>query len=254
MYKHAGQILFSPNDLVAFLGCQHRTFLDLLHLEIRLEKAQDDAQAILLQELGNAHEREFLDLQISQGITVVEIDQNTPLEQQVACTRQAMEIGSQLIYQGALQDGDWHGYADFLRRVDEPSHFGSYSYEIVDTKLALQTQGKHVIQLSLYAELLQQVQGTRCSHIYVVLGDSTEEKLNLEDFAHYTSVIKTRFLEFVSNPPTESFPYPCNACPTCPWRNICNEQWEQSDHLSHVANIRSDQVKKLEDSGIRTLE
>jgi hypothetical protein len=40
------------------------------------------------------------------------------------------------VYQAVLLHAPWHGFADFLRRVDRPSASEAFSYEAVDTKLA----------------------------------------------------------------------------------------------------------------------
>ncbi len=52
-----------------------------------------------------------------------------------------MRRGAPIIYQATFFDGQFIGHADFLRRVDgAPSNLGDYSYEVIDTKLALSAQ------------------------------------------------------------------------------------------------------------------
>ena len=41
-----------------------------------------------------------------------------------------------------------------MRRVETPSALGPWSYEVIDTKLARETKGNTVLQLSLYSDLL----------------------------------------------------------------------------------------------------
>nr|OAP95266.1 hypothetical protein A4U53_00010 [Rhizobium leguminosarum] len=67
----------------------------------------------------------------------------------------AMRSGQQIVVQAALRDGRWIGRADVLRRVERTSDVGPWSYEIIDTKLSRETKGGTVLQLNLYAELLQ---------------------------------------------------------------------------------------------------
>jgi predicted RecB family nuclease len=45
----------------------------------------------------------------------------------------------------------------FLRRVERPSAFGTWSYEVIDTKLARETKGNTVLQISLYSDLLAEL-------------------------------------------------------------------------------------------------
>ena len=71
-----------------------------------------------------------------------------------------MPSGADIIYQEALLNAPWHGYADFLLRVEAPSALGAYSYEVIDTRLARHTRPKHVVQLCVYSELLAREQGS----------------------------------------------------------------------------------------------
>jgi predicted RecB family nuclease len=61
----------------------------------------------------------------------------------------------------ALQDGRWHGYADFLTRVPGDSTLGDFHYEPVDTKLSSSAKPKHALQLAVYSRLVagEQEQG-----------------------------------------------------------------------------------------------
>ena len=86
----------------------------------------------------------------------------------VEATKAAMIAGDEYIVQAALKHERWVGRADILRRVDTPSSYGAYSYEIIDTKLARETKGGTVLQLCLYADLLAKVQGCAPEHMYVV--------------------------------------------------------------------------------------
>src|SRR6266702_5538050 len=114
MLKHKDARLASASDIVNYLGCAHRTTLDLIDLETPLEKAPDDEQMELVQEKGRAHEAGFLDgLREAGGL--VEID-GASLEEKLERTREAMRVGAGVIYQAALREGQFIGHADFLRR------------------------------------------------------------------------------------------------------------------------------------------
>ncbi|MDT9115815.1 hypothetical protein RSW44_25115, partial [Escherichia coli] len=68
----------------------------------------------------------------------------------------------------ALQSGQWSGRADVLRRVETPSNFGAWSYEVTDTKLARETKGNTVLQVSLYSDLVSSMQGSPPASAFVV--------------------------------------------------------------------------------------
>ncbi|ABK43794.1 conserved hypothetical protein [Magnetococcus marinus MC-1] len=253
MRRHSGHILFAASDLNGFLGCRHSTFLDLKDLDERLPRAEVSAQDRLIQERGHEHEAEYLESLKQSGLSVVEIPSEGGLSDRVQMTADVMADGPDIIYQAAFLDGQWHGYADFLQRVDRPSELGSFSYEAVDTKLTKHPKPKFVIQLCLYSDFIAKMQGTRPHSMSLVLGDFSQLHLRLDDFAYYHAIVKQRFEEYVAAPPAESQAMPCGFCELCKWRELCGEQWLQDDHLSQVANIKRDQVLKLETAGISTM-
>ena len=253
MRKFSGTVLYAASDLNGFLGCRHSTFLDLKDLEERLPRAEDDAQAKLVQDRGHEHEADYLDYLKKAGLSVVEVSEDGDLEDRVVVTTEVMKDGPDIVYQATLKNGVWHGFADFLKRVDHPSRLGPFSYEAVDTKLTKHPKPKHVIQLCLYSELLQHAQGIRPRGMSLVLGDQSNLHLRFDDFAFYHAIVRRRFEEYVSAPPMASKPEPCGFCELCKWRDLCADQWEREDHLSRVANIRRTQILKLEANGIATV-
>ena len=246
-------LIFSATDLVNFLGCRHATFLDRQNVDNPEPAGEDDAYLVLLQEKGIEHEQRYLSSLRLEGRQVVEISGDGALEDRVAKTRQAMAAGAEVIYQGVLLSGRWHGYADFLVRVPVASRLGPFSYEPVDTKLARSAKPKHVLQLCVYALLLAAEQGVVPSRIHIALGDRTTVALPLSDFHYYFDVARQRFEDFVAHLPAASAGRPCNHCSLCRWRDRCEVEWESADHLSLVANIARGQMAKLEAAGVRTM-
>jgi predicted RecB family nuclease len=80
-----------------------------------------------------------------------------------------MKAGFSIIAQGALRADGWNGRPDILRRMETPSKFGPWSYEVIDTKLARETKGGTVLQLCLYSDMLASAQGTMPESAYVVI-------------------------------------------------------------------------------------
>ena len=161
MRYYENTILFSPSDLVRYLGCAHATALDVACLadpENAPEKAEDDAMGKLVQTAGLAHEDVYRDKLAATG-ELVEIPTEGLLEYRARLTREAMEGGAQAIFQAAFLQPPWSGFADFLIRVEEPSDLGAWSYEPVDTKLARSAKASHVVQLGLYARMIAAIQG-----------------------------------------------------------------------------------------------
>ena len=255
MRKYGDSLLHSATDLNTYLGCPHAVSLSLRKLldpASLPERAQDDEQAKLIAEAGNQHEATYLD-QLRHETQVAEIDDCVSLEARVEATKLAMLGGAPVIYQAAFLGPPWHGFADFLRRVDEPSDLNGWSYDPVDTKLARSPKASHLIQLGLYGDLIGQVQGRRSTKLHVALGDGTERSFAAKDFQYTLSAAKERYLGFVAAGAGGTSPEPCNACKLCGWRDVCTEEWEETDHLSRVAGLSRPQAKKLRDAGIGTL-
>ena len=245
---------YSATDLVHFLGCAHRTTLDLLHLDAPMEQAADDEQAQLLAEKGIEHEKAFLQRLAGAGKRVVDIgDAGRDVDDRVAATLGAMRDGAGVVYQGTLRDGCLFGHADFLIRVERPSAFGDHGYEVYDTKLARTAQAKHVVQLGFYSRLLASAQGMSPRMMHIALGNGAVASQRVADYAHYLDTALARFLDRVERVDVFTNPQPCASCGMCPWRDRCEAHWLQSDHLSQVANITRLQSNRLEAAGVLTL-
>jgi len=253
MRRYHDRLLFSASDLVNFLGCRHATFLDRRQLDDPAPVAEDDAYTKLLQEKGFEHERALRERLQTQGRQIVEIAPGGSLNDRTARTADAMREGVEVIYQGALLSDAWHGYADFLVRVDGDSRLGSYHYEPLDTKLAHSAKPKHVIQLAVYADLLTAVQGRPPERLHVQLGTGTTISLRTADVSYYFVHARGRFESFVQQLPPQSVGAPCRACDLCRWRERCEAEWMAADHLTQVARISSAQIEKLNSAGIRTV-
>ncbi len=252
----SGKKLYSATDIVNFLECEHLTTLDIQNLDEKLLKAPVDEQAKLIQDKGLAHEAEYVKKLQSTNLSFIDISKaGASNEEKAQATLTAMKNGIQIIFQATFLDDQFIGYADFLRRIETPSSLGSYSYEVLDTKLSLSVKAKFVIQLAFYSDLLKKIQGVLPQNMYVVLGNGDEEALKCSDFAEFYERQKQRFLEKVNlNHKDASYPEPCDQCDLCHWRDICKKRWEEDDHLSQVANILKVHIRRLEESGIKTLE
>ena len=216
--RKAGKRIYSATDLVNYLGCTHATFEDLRQLVQPVALPADDEHAKLLQEKGIEHEKAYLGRLQKEGRTVTEIASEGTLGERVAATHKAMRAGADVVYQGALFNSPWHGFSDFLLRVNGvTSQLGDYAYDVADTKLARTAKPKHVIQLCVYADLLVAAQGIEPPQMHVVLGDGKMASLRTSDVRHYYGVARRRFEGFVAAPPTASTSDPCGHCAFCRW-------------------------------------
>ena len=153
MQRVDGRWIYSATDVNDYLECRRLPELERLVALQRLTRPErDDDQAELIRTKGEAHEAEHLARlhRIFAG-DVVELARPAPsvdaYREAEARTFEAMRAGARVIYQATFFDGTFIGRADFLQRVETPSNLGSWSYEALDTKLALSTKPYFVVQL-----------------------------------------------------------------------------------------------------------
>lgn len=255
MQKPAGEIVLSASDLSYFAECAHRTWLDRLHLDHPMEKADDDDQAKLIQGKGYEHEEHFFESLKEKADVCVEIDPDWPLERKLEATRAAINDGAEVIYQATLQRGNLMGHADFLLRAGRGRH-GQWLYEVADTKLARATKAKFLLQLCFYSDLLSDITGELPHHMHVELGNGKRESFRVGDYFHYYRSLLGRLLDYLAAYPDGSevpYPAPCDHCGLCPWRERCAAKRIDDDHLSAVAGITRQQIARLEAASIRTV-
>ena len=254
-----GRLVYSASDLNDFLECTHLTELQRRVARSELVRPQSNPASALLARKGEEHEIRYLRrLQAAYGDRLVLIPApNVPSlrgwEAAQVETLAAMAAGAHIIYQATFLDGTFVGRADFLRRVEEPSARWAWSYEAIDTKLALSPKPYYLVQLCNYSEHVARLQGSMPRTMHVVLGSGEERHFRVDAFAAYYRRIKASFLAHVETAPRSTYPFENPHCINCRWRLACAQRRIEDDHLSLVANIRRDQIAKLEGSGVATL-
>ena len=207
----------------------------------------------MLQRHGDLHEAGYLQKLEAERKQVIRIETDgVPFAESVNTTRNALGSGPDIVFQGALAGGMWGGYADFLERVPAASGLGTFSYEVVDTKLKRKPAPSHVLQLSLYSDLLADLQGRTPEYAHVQLGTGERVSFRLSEYSDYVRLVRERLEGFVQNPPATR-PVPCSLCELCRWREACAAEWRETDSLYLTAGITRSQVAKLESIGIGTM-
>jgi predicted RecB family nuclease len=255
MHLHQDVLRLSATDLAKHLACHHLTELDRAVAERRLDPPDwHDPALALLQERGLAHETAYVQHLRAQGLNVVDL-RDVEGADAVARTRAAMAEGVEVIVQADLRDGRWGGRADVLLRVPEPSELGSWSYEPLDTKLAIETRGGTILQLCLYADLVGRVQGRPPERMHVVKpGEGFPmDTFRFAEFEAYYRLVSRRLEKAVSGAPATNYPEPVPMCETCRWSRRCDSRRRSDDHLSFVAGLRSLHIDEIKRQGAATL-
>src|SRR5947207_1809243 len=253
MKKESDAIIYSPSDLIPYLASTFASWLDRYHLENpgALTRDEQTEEEELLSRTGDEHERSVLTGYKAEGSVLVEIakDENDFAAAHKA-TLAAINDKAAIIYQAALRDGCFEGYADFLK-LD-----GAGKYQVWDTKLALSPKPYYPIQLCCYSEMLAAATGQPLpERIGVILGNGEEMEFRVEDFIHYYRQIKESFIAmqaaFSGN--MDDCPEPLPRAEHGRWTSYAQKFFIEKDHLVQVANITVGQMKKLKAAGIATM-
>src|SRR5207248_350697 len=253
MKKESNAIIYSPSDLIRYLGSPFASWLDRYELENRgaIKPDEQTEEEKLLSRTGDEHEQSILSSYKASGSGLIEIAKDdNQFDVARTGTLAAINDKAPIIYQAALQDGAFAGYADFLK-LD-----GAGKYEVWDTKLALSPKPYYPIQLCCYSEMLAAVTGHGLpERIGVVLGNGQEIEFRVEDFIHYYRHIKDCFIAmqtaFSGN--MDDCPEPLPRADHGRWTSYAEKFFLEKDHLVQVARITVGQMKKLKTAGIVTM-
>ena len=258
MRNHDGVLHLSATDLAGHLSCAHLTALDAAVARGTREKPKYwDPLGDILRARGNQHEQAYLDHLQDAGYEIVQIGDIGLNRKAADETAAAMRDGAAIISQGVLLHERWGGRADILRRVDTPSELGSWSYEVIDTKLARETSGASILQLCLYADLVARVQGVVPEFVHVVVpwSDFEPQRYRTSDFFAYYRLVRQSLETSVANGNgAQTYPDPKLHCDICRWRRQCDARRRSDDHLCLVAGSTKLQIKELQRRGIDTVE
>jgi predicted RecB family nuclease len=250
MKKNNSHVIYSPSDLIRYFSSPFASWMDRYHLEnprtLTPDEQSEDQKLII--ETGIQHETTILGEFTSSVADMVEIRQGDP--DPVAATVAAIHANAPIIYQAALADERFAGFADFII-LDETG-----KYQIWDTKLARSPKPSYAIQLCCYSEMFAATSGlTMPEKFGIILGTEDRVEFRVEDFIHYYRHIRQSFLAlqdgFTGN--MDDCPEPSSGVDHGRWTSYAEKYFHDTDHLVRVAGISSGQIKKLKKAGINTV-
>ncbi|MBZ5497781.1 MAG: TM0106 family RecB-like putative nuclease [Acidobacteriia bacterium] len=249
--EQLGRLVYSPSELVRYPASPFASWMDRYYLEnpgaVTPDPQTEDEKLIV--ETGNEHERTVLKELKSSAPTLVKI----PISDAGAArtmTLSALNSKAPIIYQAALEDARFAGFADFLI-LDE-----SGRYQVWDTKLARSPKPYYAVQLCCYSEMLAAMTGALMSERFgIILGTKDRVEFRVEDFIHYYRSIKASFLamqDAFTGKMTDR-PEPLPRADHGRWTSHAEKYFHDTDHLVGVAGISVSQIKKLKRAGIATV-
>ncbi len=251
MRKQAGQIVYSPSDLVRYAVSPFSSWMDRYYLEnpgaVKPDQETEDQR--LIAQTGDLHERAMLDEFKSSFSDLVEVSRDD-FATASSKTMSVIQARAPIIYQAALRSGQFAGFADFLI-LD-----GFEQYQVWDTKLARSPKPHYSIQLCCYSEMFAEMTGEQIPKKFgIILGTKDRVEFRVEDFIHYYRCLKAKFLcmqeSFSGN--LADRPEPLPMADHGRWTSYAEKFFDDTDHLVRVAGITTGQIKKLRKAGISTM-
>jgi predicted RecB family nuclease len=251
MQKRSGAVVYSPSDLIRYFASPFASWMDRYHLENPdgITPDEETEEEKLVAETGDRHEISVLTELKAETRELVEIPKENFADAHTE-TLSAISAKVPIIFQAALDAGQFAGFADFLI-LDE-----SGRYQVWDTKLARAPKPYYAIQLCCYAEMLAAVTGEPMSEKFgIILGSNDRVEFRVEDFIHHYRCIKRRFLAMQDGYTgiMVDRPEPMPRAEHGRWSSLAEKFFSETDHLVQVAGISVGQIKKLKAAGIGTV-
>lgn len=238
----------SPSRFIDYLGCPHQSALWLAGIKAPEQK---DPTLELIRAKGFEHEARVLANLEAQYGAAARIDAEKTLEERVEETMRAIAQDAPLIYQGALDNGIWFGFPDFLVRTGAKGQSPVIQPE--DAKLARKAKAEHLFQLGIYAELLEELAKYPVGTGVVHIAGADPKPFDLRQTRYILRRLMAKFASFVAHETRDTRGFPCAECARCDFQGRCEEEWRAADSLFFVAGVSAAQVVKLEQAGLRTL-
>lgn len=254
MFVTGDSIVYSASDLAAAARCEYALLRDFdAKLGWAPAVATEDELLARTAALGTDHERRELDRlrdQFGDAVAVIGRPAYTHagLTAAAQATRRAVASGAPVVYQAAMFDGRFVGFADFLIRDDD-------HYRVVDTKLARSANVTALLQLAAYAEALDASGVPVAPEAELHLGDGTAARYRVHDLVPVYRAQRARLQHLLDEHHARGTAVRwedegVGACLRC---SLCTEQLRITDDLLLVAGVRVNQRDKLIDAGITTV-
>lgn len=251
------RVVYSASDLAAAARCEY-ALLRVFDAKLGRGPAVPDDDALLARTaaLGDEHEQRHLDRlrRSTPDDAVVVIGRpmapytTASLTAAAEATTRAVAARAPLIYQPAMFDGRFVGFADFLTLDGD-------RYRVSDTKLARSAKVEALLQLAAYADALAASGVPVAGEAELVLGDGASPRYRVDEIVpvyrrrraalerlldgHHAAGTAVRWTD-------DSGVRACFRCPECLL------MVRETDDLLRVAGMRLTQRARLIDAGITT--
>ena len=247
------RVIYSASDLAAAARCEYAL---LRSFDARLgwgpAVSGDDELLARTATLGDEHEQRHLDtLKAGTEVTVIGRPRYTVAGLTAAAeqTLRAVEHRSPVVYQAAMFDGRFAGFADFLLLDDDGR------YRLRDTKLARSVKVEALLQMAAYVETLTAAGVPVAPEVDLVLGDGTAVSYPVDEllpvYRPRRDALQRLLDDHLAGGRAVAWEDEhIRACFRC---SECETQVRERDDLLLVAGMRVSARARLLDAGITTV-
>lgn len=255
MFVGDGQVIYSASDLAAAARCEYAL---LRSFDAKLGRGpaapvEDDEMLRRTAELGDAHEQRILESFVVQhGDDVVRVGRPAytlaAFRAAARATAEAFERRPPVVYQAALFDDRFVGFADFVVAAGD-------RYRVLDTKLARRAKIPALLQIAGYADVLRAMGVPIADTVGLILGDRTTVEYPVEDLIPVYRQQRDRLRNLLdahlaSGAPVDWRDPAVSACMRC---DCCVPHVVADDDVLLVAGMRLTQRETLLAEGIDTV-
>jgi uncharacterized protein len=253
-----GQVIYSASDLAAAARCEYALLRSFdAQLGWGPAVSSDDELLARTAQLGGEHEQRHLQqlrATADDNVAVIGRPKYTVagLTAAADATRNAVDRRVPAIYQAAMFDGRFVGFADFL--VLSHTEAGE-KYLLRDTKLARSVKVEALLQLAAYADTLARDGVPVADEVELVLGDGAVARYRVDELLPVylpRRAALQRLLDghLAGGTPVSWEDQEVRACFRCP---ECSIEVREHDDLLLVAGMRVSQRARLIDADVTTV-
>ena len=248
---------YSPTMLVNYINYKHFITDEFNEKIFNLKKSEKTIVDNLRIEKGLIHEEEYFNQLKKKYKKVKNIKKlkNLSNKEKIKETITALKSGYELIYGGWLKSGNYIGECDFLEINNHTkSDFGSWSYEVTDTKNSSKVKKEHIYQVSLYSYLLKEAQGILPKNFYILLKDKKKEVIKLKEVFDTFLLHKKNFENFIKDDLNKKKLEKISSISLRDLQEFYENEWKVNKHLNALLGSNKNSVKKLNQTGIHTYD
>ncbi|KHO18421.1 TM0106 family RecB-like putative nuclease [Mycolicibacterium setense] len=247
-------VIYSASDLAAAARCEYAL---LRSFDAQLGRgpavSSDDELLARTAQLGTEHEQRHLEqLRTDAGpseVTVIGRPSYTVagLSAAAGATLEAARRRDPVIYQAAMFDGRFAGFADFLI-------WDGDRYRLRDTKLSRSVKVEALLQLAAYADVLSRAGVPVADEVDLVLGDGGMSSYRVAELLAVYRPRRTALQALLDGHLAggAAVRWSDDTVRACFGCGECEQQIRATDDLFLVAGIRSGQRARLIEAGVTT--